>query len=549
VCTATADHTLSPALAARATACLQIEARTAADLATADGAIAADDVARFVVQTQGMTDASRCADPAMLLAMPAPPVDPAQLAAVEAARAALAAAAATLSGGNVSGATRLLASAEHSPAAADPAIAARITLVRAMLAEESDQLPTAEQGFEDAYYAARAIDDLDVSLAAVAHLVTIADEDDADRAKAERWIKDGVADAERSRARAPHRAATVFVAAAAASSRTHSDRAAAWSASALALLGTAPSLAHVSALGIAGEVACARGDTATCFADHDAAIAEARTLLGPHHIRVAYLLQNAALDYMDAGRANQAVARAREAVELLRATRESSALDRLNSLNTLAALLESSGQAADRANARAILEDVHRQLVAKLGADDPQLVIVESNLATAYTDDQELDRARAMIEHARTVAEANLGKDDPGTADVLFNLADTEEAQAQFAAALPIAKHVVDIRAATAPGTVLHGQALAQVARLENALGDPVSARTHARAALALPALRDPIVARARAQLELARASARSHDAVPAAEGVAALADARAIFVAFELPDGVAACDRVTLRP
>ena len=507
-CRGRVDGTLSPQLARRADGCLLIAARTTARLLAVDG-VQPSDIPSDVVQTWVLPDVAHCTDPAALLAMPDLPSDPIGLETHVAAMTSAKAAEFVISVVHDPARARaLLGEAERSAAAGTPIVAARISLVRGQLAKAADRASEARQRFEEAYYQARAIDELEIVLAAIAELLYLAN-DTGDVATMAKWIPLGLADARRSEARAAIAVSNIYLAVAAITMHgEHPDQAAELAAHALALIGNQRSMLRVHALTLVAQAACVRGRYDDCFANHARAIELLRTLVGPTNSWLATTLGNVALDYSDAGRAREAVPLVHEALEIIESTRSPNA-ERARQINGLAAVLINSGLAEERGRARKLLEQARGLIDATGGDRNPDLVDVESNLAELYADDdRDYIRARTSLAHALRVAETIWGPDHPSVADVLFNIAHVALLQGELDPALVAARRCHAIRSRVAPGSLGHAAALVALAEVANARRDPEGARKFAREALAMPVLRDPNDLRAKAELVLARADA-----------------------------------------
>ncbi len=540
------DHAWSSDLYRRSAACLSIRLRTAAVLVAPDH-VTAGELGNLVEQVLHLPDVDGCVDPAVLAATPAPPTDPAVLEATINARARLDAASIESLLGRAAPARALLAELAGAPLATDPAIAARILLVRGNVASSEDHPLASEQAWRDAYFAARAIDDVDVTLTAVASLIQSSGELREDSIAADGWIRNGLADALRAKTRNPQGASMVYASASAVrATEDNLDEATRYAKLALELVEGTRTINLVNALGVTGGASCAAGRYEECYAAEARALELVRALLGPNHPRVGSLLASMALDRYDNDRKAEALELARQAKVIVDGSRESSSVELAHTETALGALIFNTDAEAQFPEGRALLTDARARLVATLGAEHPDVAQVDGDLALYDNADGKLADGAARLQSALAIQEHVLGPTASRVGSTLYNLAATLRDLKRYPEALAATLRAADIFELRRAGTTLPALALAMAAAIANLAGDPAGAYTHASRVLAMPIKEGHEFGRAWASMEAARSLiARRQDP---ARARALLGEARASFATQQLDARVTECDALLAR-
>jgi tetratricopeptide (TPR) repeat protein/predicted Ser/Thr protein kinase len=537
------DHAWSDELARQAEACLAIRRGTATALLTVARVDAAE-IPDLVQRVRHLPLLDVCTDATALAAAPALPAVPGRLAPLIAARATLDAAALDVTLDHVARARAAVAEVAASEVASEPTVAARLALVRGGVLRDEDRLQDSEQAYRDAYFAGRASDDVEVTLPAVAALISSSGALREDATAAEGWIRNGLADAERAHRRNPTGASAVHAAAAhVLMLEDHLPAARDAAQAAVDLLGTTPSLDLADALAVLGQVQCALHGDDACFALERRGIKMTTELLGDGHPRVAAALANLALNLSLAGRFDEATEAARQARAILADAQSASSVDLAHTQTDLAAILINRGDVTQYPAARQLLDQARVRLVATLGEHHPDIAQVEADLALLDNADGHSDVALARLQRALAIQERALGATSGRAADTLFNLAATLRDLKRYPEALAAAERVIAIRVALAPGSLLHGYALTMAAEIANLAGDHPHAERLADDALAQPGAAEARQGRAWPLIEAARARLRRHHDL--ATAAAMLREARGLWAAEQSPDRVHECDEL----
>ncbi len=542
----TIEHTWSADLLSRSTACLTLRLRTAAALVTVDD-VRADGIPDLVQQAVQLPPLDGCVDPATLVAAPALPAEQTMLDAHVAARARLDAAAIEVSLGQLAAARATLAAVAVSPAIGDPAISSRVGLVRGGLLRAEDKIVPSEQAYRDAYFAARAIDDVDVTLPAVAALISLTGEVREDRPAAEDWIRNGLADALRARTRAPRAASSVYAIAAQVLVLEDNVPAATEQARlAVSLVDATKTLALVDALDAAAAASCAAGRDDECYATEQRELDLARSLLGPKHPRIGRQLAAMAFDRINSERHAEALDLATQAKAILDASLDTSSIEVAHTETTLADVILS-GNVTDRlAEGQAMLVDARARLVRALGAEHPDVAQVDDDLAAYDNTTNHYEDAVKRLHSALAIQEHVFGPTSSAVADTLYTLAATNRDLKHYDVALAAAMRAAEIHAAQQPGSLRNALALTMAAAIANLAGDHANAYALATRALAMPAVHDGGFGRGWAAMEAGRSLvARRTDLAHARE---LLDEARGVFVTIKSDTRTAEVDALLAK-
>ena len=534
------DHAWSDDMYRRARACLTIRLRSAATLLAIDR-VAPAEIPDVVQITAHLPVLETCIDPATLAASPPLPTDPMGYEAIVTARASLDSATVQLALGHNREARHAVARVAGTSASRDATIEARLSLVRAGIALADDHVVEGEQLYRDAYFAARAIDDVEVVLPAVGALIQTSGEVREDHEAADAWIRNGLADLERAKTRAPQAAAAVYtIAARVRLLEDNAEEALRLARLSLALVADTHSLALVEAQALVGEASCALGRYDECRAIEDQALAGARALLGPSHPRIASLLATMALERSD-GTHPEALELATEAKKILGAADEASSAEIARTQIALAVMIINSDATSQLGEARTLLEDARRRLVTSVGAGHIDVAQVDGDLALLDNADGKLAEGAARLQGALAVQERALGPTATRVADTLYNLAATLRDLRRYDAALAAALRTVDINGARRAGTMQYALSLIMAAAIANLVSDPSAAYELATRALALPVAKESVFAHGWAAMEAGRALELSSKDPRHARAL--LQEARAVFVTIKSDVRVQECD------
>ncbi len=173
---------------------------------------------------------------------------------------------------------------------------------------------------------------------------------------------------------------------------------------------------------------------------------------------------------------------ARKALAIFRSTLDEGHRKTTDTLNLLA-IIRMDQRAYD--DAVTLFGDVARRQQASLGADHPDTLAAEENLAHSLYYAGQLDRAEALQRDLRS----KFRSDDGSGSNVmnLQNLASTLVQQGRAAEALPIVRESLDIqRRLTGERSRPYALALREVAATEQRTGDAATAEAHFRASVEL---------------------------------------------------------------
>ncbi|MFN0253697.1 MAG: protein kinase domain-containing protein [Kofleriaceae bacterium] len=390
VCAAgTIDRTWSADLHRRGAACLelrfQIEARHLSAALPAPELI--DRVVRLV-------DPSLCGDATVLASQPALPEDPAVLAEMIRVRTALDGATTDTSQNRLQSLRDAIAIADASSVRDLPTIAPRIDILRATTLNLEGKQDESDELMKKAYFAARAIDDPDLALVAMTSLILVLQGRATPAADLETWLANGVADAQRARTRAPLAAARMYIVAAV-TNDTFGDpkKVLEMLHEAFSLLGDTPSRPLADALMIRASSYITVGQPVLAYADYLRAIDMFETLYGSEHPVVARIKLTASAAMSALGRAEESIRLADEGAAILDrnpalASREVGQMK----LNIGAANINK----GDFVKARKYLAEARAMTIQFHGADDPDVALIDSNVAHISLLEKDYTKALAL---------------------------------------------------------------------------------------------------------------------------------------------------------
>jgi eukaryotic-like serine/threonine-protein kinase len=417
-----------------------------------------------------------------------------------------------------------------SPVRANPAVARRFDLLRGEILVAESKLADAEPVLADVYYASRAQDDGPLALVAATDLIDLSGRVRRDHAAADRWIRDGIAEAERQRALAPRQAFDLLIAA----GRVLAD--ADQPARALELAQRAEALHaetdanRIELLRLRAEALAQQGKLPDALATIDDAIGKLKQLVGPQHPKVAEALARKTSFLLDADKHEEAVAPAREAVAILAgAGADTSRIVAIAEMDLGAALLGMNDPTASEH-----LEKARAMIVAMYGELHADVALLDTNRALVYLDRKEVGKGLELLRHATAIQEQLLGADHQQLADGLYNLAVAERQAGKLDDAVRTAQRCVAIFDKHKPGSVRHAAALGHVAMIENMRGHHGDAIAAADRALGLAHVEESPGISAWARLEKARALIALHRDPAAARTL--LGEARTRYAAAKLP-------------
>jgi eukaryotic-like serine/threonine-protein kinase len=500
-CRAAARGQWSPDLARASNECAAYLARTARELLVAAPAAATQpsDVLQIVDR---MPDLAPCRDPRQLAAWRPLAEKPAELEGVIAARARLEAASVLLEFAQVPAARAARDAVAATPVHADPNVARRLDLVRGEIAVAEGKLADAEPVLADVYYASRAQDDGPVALAAATDLIDLTGRVRRDRAAAERWIRDGLADAERQQSLQPRPAFALEMAAGGVYVDEDAPERALELAKRAEALHVEGDAAKARLLRLRADAYASLGKPAEATAAIEGAVTTLRHLLGPKHPKVADALAHEAAILLEVGPLDRAATFAKEAAAILAGVgSDVSALVGNTEWNLGATLLQIQDKAAGEH-----LERARKLLVAIYGEDHADIALLDTNLALVYRDRGDSERALATLRHATAVQTRILGPDHDEVASGLYNLAVLERQTKHLDDAAATARRCAAIFEKHQPGSLRHLIAETQVALVENERHRWPDALAATAIALASPHLEDDPGTAGWVRLETAKA-------------------------------------------
>ncbi|MEZ4402697.1 MAG: serine/threonine-protein kinase [Kofleriaceae bacterium] len=479
-CAATArERSMAPELGAKSMACVEHRARVTAVILD-DAALLARDPAAYLRRLRGAPTTSACLDPVALAANPALPVADAAVA-----RADLELAALDLEVDQLDEAAELIDQATGK-VSADRAVIALAASVRGQLAVARGDFDAAERLLTDAYYGGQAVDDAEVYLPALAALVRLAGDVQADPRKAAPWVRAAEAAVDRDRRRAPAQVASVMLALVAVDERQGDGAGAVrWAESARALIGPgADAFTQLAIEQALSSATAAAGDLRAAVTHAQAAVAACVDALGAAHPSCVSHRADLATALVDDDREVEAVVEARAARAALATSRGTTLSDRATALLSIGAVLLD--EPADRAAAAAGFAEARDLLVALHGPNHPDVATAEQDLAVVAMKRRAWPAAEAALARAVEIQERYLGRDHVDVAATLFNLATTRLRRGELEAALVDAERVVVTLSAAAPTSSRMAYALRLQAEILIRSGRLVEGAEVARRGLAL---------------------------------------------------------------
>jgi predicted Ser/Thr protein kinase len=505
VCTAgTIDRTWSNDLYRRGNACLQLRFQIAArQLATP---IPAHELIDRVVR---LADPTPCGDATVLASQPALPEDPTVVDEIIRVRTALDGAVSDYSTTRAESVRNAIAVAEASSGKNLPTIAPRIDILRAVQLDEEGKQEESDALRKKAYFAARAIDDPDLTLAAISTLIVELTARGTAAPDLATWLANGEADAQRSRRREPLAAARMYVAAAFANDTLGAPKKALeMLREAFALLGETPSRILADALMIRASTYITDGEPALAYADYLRAVNMFETLYGSEHPVVAKIKLSASAAMGALGRADESIRLADEGAAILDRNPTLSSPDVAQmKLNIGAANINK----RDFAKARKYLAEARALTVQFHGAEDLDIALIDSNLAQISLLEKDYARALALGRDTLAMMERVTPKPHEDRGDLLVALSKAARETGDFEAAITWAE-------ASAPeyadGDERKIAALLEAARAANESTQFARALAFLEKLRTLPAAQDPILA---GRVELERGNALATRDVAAA--------------------------------
>ena len=475
------ERQLAPELAQRSEACVAYRAQVAAAIID-DVALIGRDLGAYASKVRALPSAGPCLDSVALAANPAAPGPEAV-----ATRADLEVAMIDITVDQLDAARALIARATPG-AASDRGTAAMLLRVRGELAAARADFPTAVKLLADAYYAAQAVDDAAIYLGALATLVRVVGEVQANLVAAEPWVRLADAAVDRDRRRAPDGVVEVLMAlAAAADRRGDGATVLARTQQALALAGDQVGDDPLEAATVEHELANALASASRYpeAIEHERrAVSACVGDLGPGHPTCHMYRASLALLLAERGDGDAAVTAALEVQRDLDAAPPSTLTLHADALvNVGAVLLDVPAFRDQAARNFAQARDLY---VAVHGPRHPDVARIESNLAVI--DMKRGAWAAAAAAHARALAiqEEHLGPDHSDVAATLFNLGTAQLRSGDLVGALSSARRTVTALDTLAPGSARHVYAIRLLAEALVRSGQLVAGETAARRALAL---------------------------------------------------------------
>jgi tetratricopeptide (TPR) repeat protein/predicted Ser/Thr protein kinase len=535
-CQASRAREWAPDIAAKSAVCFAITARAAAlSLATVDPARPMEVLRRL----RRLPPQDQCRNQTHLASRPPAPADRAQLAALIEARATLTAGFDAIADHELATLPDALDKLQASPARNDASIAAGMMVLRGWLALQRGQIADTRKLFVDAYYAGRAIDDDQISSAALGLLVQHGADLGLERPAIQDWLRTALADADRIRTRSRWLAGRIYlIAAHAADDGGDAKSALMFVARAREVL-EAGDPSRIDSYATEGAVLMWSGRVDDGIRAYDTAIAEKSAYAGAEDPDVAMLLSDYAASLLEVERLDQALRAAERAAQIISHLADPDD-DRVDAIRVnLAAVLISANQDDE---AFGLLEVARANNVKRLGETSAAVANIDSNLATIYNARGQYDRAVAALTSALATNEKVVGAGSVEVADVLYNLAVSYNHKRDHAAALTAAQRAAQIQGARSPGSDRHRKALTLAASIANEAGDFSQALAITTTALGFVKPAESAQTAAWAQLERARSLIGLHRG---AEARPLLIDARAAFAGLNMSARVQQIDEL----
>jgi tetratricopeptide (TPR) repeat protein/predicted Ser/Thr protein kinase len=471
-CAAGHAHEWAPDIVAKSRGCFAITARTAAlTLANADPAKPMDTLRRM----RRLPQEDPCRNQVYLAARPPFPTDPVQLDALIDANATLDVGFDHIASHDLPQLQRTYDKLLSSPARLDPEISAGMIILRAWQAFEAGKIADARKLFVDAYYAARAIDDEQISSVALGLLIQRGSDMGLEPPAVQEWLRTALADADRVRTRSPWLAGKIYLVAAQAAdlggdAKTALDEV----ARARSVLDRSSS-DWIETYVVEGAVLMWSGRVDDGVKAYDTALAQKVANLGADDPEVAQLLSNYAASLLEVDRLDPALGAADRAAKII-ANLADPGDDRIDPIRVnLGAVLIGANRNDE---ALALLTTARANNVKRFGELNTIVANIDSNLSTLYNDRGEHDRAIVALRSALAIEEKLLGPDHVEVADVLYNLAVSYRYKHDYSQAITAALRAAQIHGAKSPGSDRQRTALTMVAFCANESGDFARALT-----------------------------------------------------------------------
>ncbi len=496
------ERTMPAELEERSRACLGLRARATAMLVD-DLELAKSDAAAYLTRLRAVPSLVPCLDPVALAATVAPRDDEA----ATMARARLWAASADVRASRFEAAQAEAREALELAMPDDRGVRALAMMIDGQVAYAQDRLAEAQRLFTDAYYAGVALDDTDVYLAALRHLVLLHASDRFEVTAAEPWIRAAAAAVEKDRRRAAGEVAELLGAlVSAADNRGESEQAIAWAEEMLKMVppGADPGVRGEAELTLARALFGA-GHHDQAIARYQGAIEEYAAALGPTHPKTAEVLTDYGLLLIDAGKYEEVepiIDRARIALAAWPGARSK---DRATALLNLGVLL--TDQPEDFAEAERAYTEARATFIAVLGPEHPDVALADANLAVLENKRGRHVEALAALDRALAIQEKALGAGHFQVAATSYNIAAAALLARDYARAEPAAVRSESYFAQHSPGSLRHIFSMNLHAKALSGLGHHAAALALAERSLALAGT-DPENGNAAigASIEIARA-------------------------------------------
>jgi predicted Ser/Thr protein kinase len=496
VCMAgTIDRTWSSDLHRRGTACLQLRFQIAARQLSAP--IPATELIDRVVR---LADPTPCGDATILASQPALPESPAVLDEIIRVRTALDGAASDYFKTRPESFRNAIAFAEASSVKDLPTIAPRIDILRATQLDEEGKQAESDALRKKVYFAARAIDDPDLALAAISTLIVELTARGTAAPDLATWLANGEADAQRSQTREPLAAARMYVAAAFANDTLGAPKKALeMLREAFALLGDTPSRIHADALMIRASSYITDGQPARAYADYLRAVDMFENLYGSEHPVVAKIKLSASAGMSALGRAEESIRLADEGAALLDRNPALVSPDVAQMKLNIGAAKINKG---DYAKARKYLGEARAMTVQFHGSEDLDIALIDSNLAQISLLEKDYAKALSLGRDTLAMMERVTPKPHEDRGDLLLVLSKAARETGDFEAAITWAEASA---LEYADGDERKIAALLEAARAANESTQFPRALAFLEKLRTLPTAQDPILA---GRVELERGNA-----------------------------------------
>lgn len=528
----------SPALVAKANACLRTVARTGQQLLVFDH-VTAEQAPEIVHRANlSVPEFYECTTPTTLAAAPALPAEPAQLDALIAALVDARVAEVEIGDGRGERVSAVVERLEKSPMRDWPTVKTRIALVHSKQAEDAGDRAKSVQLATEAYYAARASDDDEALGDALMMLLNIGTST-MDRTILQTWVRTAVADAERLATRSPSAAGALYVLLAHAADYAGDSKAALdFIARARGLLRANSEMAR-QIDGIEASVLMSSGDVDRGAQLFEKSIAGYSARLGADHPIVGSQYSEYAAALTNAGLYDKALAAAKRAVEIFEKSPASNdpSLDAART-NVAAALswLDRSQEAA------AALASLREHALAYHGPRSPELQKADRLYGTISTTLGEHARAQSMFKEALQIQLALEPGDHEEVAFRTLELANAYYKGGQLREAFEQGTASTELYAKHVPGSDALRRVLGFTAQVANARRDHAAALALTEQGLAIDAPGDDKGLVARLQVQRATALIATHRPAGARK---LLDEARAVYEAEKATDVLQEIDRL----